>query len=229
MTTPRLSFREPLRQVGPLLAVLYATACGGQDPTTHNGTSLEEDSPTQVTALTRPLEPTIAVADDATVGTSYDAVVEQVAKDAVVLPGSYGSSCIINHYERHGLVVAVDERCDGSYRRLMVFGDGDSGPQSLLMVYGDFDDDDAIDGWFDPAIGTAIEDTDFDGHADRARTTADHISPEVVDSFCEGWSEPAVLDEHVLEDMDYDGHYDRETLTAGQTAEGEPTYFVEEE
>lgn len=201
-----------------------ATACGGVDDSMSDEIAA---TPDKTTELSRPLDPTRPVEDDAELGSSFDDMLAAATTGAEAL-GSGGYSCSIDHYVVGDLVVAVDELCPGHYRRAMLFGDGAQGPQTLLYVYGDFDVDGRIDGWFDPTRGFALEDADRDGIPDRSRTTTDHIEPDVVESFANGWTAPEYIDEHVLEDTDLDGHYDLETLIAGQTPDGEATYWVEE-
>src|SRR5262245_61281703 len=71
--------------------------------------------------LSRELEPPVAGLPDRDIGASIDAIAEAAAQGSDATYSPTLADCVIHHYERDGVVLAVYERCDGYQRRLFVY------------------------------------------------------------------------------------------------------------
>lgn len=182
----------------------------------------EESHSETATALSRAIEPPIEVLPDAHLGRSLEALIAAEVAGSNAAHSPTVAECVTHHYEHDGMMVAVHERCAGSHQRLFIYRD-----LTLWRVFGDADDDDIIDAWFDPqGGGLLLEDENRDTVADRLSESFQRLGLHhpSLDAFPD-WEPPAYLDERILEDTDGDGHYDLETITAGVDEQGHPSYW----
>jgi hypothetical protein len=184
--------------------------------------------PELASELSRPIDPPIAVDPDPDIG----AVMQDVQAAATAGSDSsysptYGS-CVLTHFEREGLVIAVFEHCVGSHSRLFTYRFVPGAPPIAAVgrAFGDADDDALVDAWFDPDRGLLIEDVNRDAIVDRRSQAFEHIEGEVsLEGFDPSFTPPPHLGERIFEDTDYDGLFDTETITGGEDPEGNPTYW----
>jgi hypothetical protein len=214
--------RESAAKVVLSMSMVLALGCGAEETAT-------ETTPVLASELSRALNPPIEIAHDPTIGASIDDVVAEVSAGADTSYSPTLDTCVMTHFEREGLVIAVHEHCIGSHSRLFAYrfepGDGANEPSvELERVYGDLGDDGIIDAWFDPAIDLMLEDVNLDDSPD-ARTESAVDADVSLEGFDPTFVPPAYLGERILEDTDFDGLYDLETITAGLDPEGNQTYW----
>ncbi len=176
----------------------------------------------ETTALSRVLDPPIAVPPDRHLGRSLGALIAAEVAGSDAAHGPTVAECVTHHYARGGMIVAVHERCAGSHQRLFLYR-----ALALWWVFGDLGDDDVIDAWFDPHDGgLLLEDVNFDTVADRRSESFQRLAPDhpSLGAFAD-WELAPVLDQHILDDTDGDGSYDLETITAGMDAAGQQSHF----
>ena len=180
--------------------------------------------------MSRTLDPPVGVDSDADIGTSIETLREQATQESDATYSPTVASCVMQHYEHEGLVIAVYEYCTGSHRKLYVYEWGEENGETvgtLERVFGDLDDDEIVDAWFDPAEGgLKIEDLNFDDAVDARTDAFERLGDDyVIQGFEAGWIPPEYPEERILWDTDFDGYYDRETITGGEDPQGNPSYW----
>lgn len=179
--------------------------------------------------MSRTLDPPVGVDSDADIGTSIETLRAAVAQESDETYSPTVASCVMQHYEHEGLVIGVYEYCVGSHRKLYVYEWGEENGETvgtLERVFGDLDDDEIVDAWFNPAEGgLKIEDLNFDDAVDARTDAFERLGDYVIQGFEAGWIPPEFPEERILWDTDFDGYYDRETITGGEDPQGNPSYW----
>ena len=180
--------------------------------------------------MSRVLSPPVSVDTDADIGTSIEALVVQATQESDETYSPTVATCVMQHYEHEDLVIAVYEYCTGSHRKLYVYQWTEEAGEPvgfLTRVFGDLNDDELVDAWFDPAEGgLMLEDQNNDDGVDARTESFERLGTEyVIDGYDPAWAPPEYPDERILEDTDFDGYYDRETISGGEDPQGNPSYW----